>query len=379
MEGGPLYGFEKRVGLVNRLPPLTRRRALAAALLTWFPLLVLSALQGRAVAHVAVPFIRDFSTYTRFLLAIPLLLLAENILGPRIAEASSHFLSSGVLREKDRGEFEEIVARGMKSRDSVLAEIMILVLAYVLAIVSLKFTAVHVSTWYATRTDTGESLTWAGWWLIGFCAPFFQFLTYRWIWRLFLWSVFLQRVRGLDLQLFPTHPDGAGGLGFVGEVQRFFGIILVALSIGFTGVIANNIVYDRVPLEHFAPAVAVYIVMAVLIVIAPLTVFSGMLFDLKLRGLHQYGTLATTYTGSFHRKWIQHRNPQNEPLLGTGDIQSLADLGNSFGFIDKMKLLPLDLTTVLHLVLAGLLPLTTLLLAVMPFKEILKLIFKILS
>ena len=195
---------------------------------------------------------RDFSTYSRFLLAVPLLLLAESILGPRIAGAAAHFIKAGLVLEKDYARFASIVDRGMKARDSILAEVVLAILAYILAVVGNKEMAIHASTWYATRTDAGVSLTWAGIWLVGFCAPLFQFLTYRWLYRLFLWFQFLHRVNKLDLQLFPTHPDEAGGLGFIGETQRFFGIILFALSIGTVGVFANNIIYDKVPLQNFA-------------------------------------------------------------------------------------------------------------------------------
>ena len=378
MEGGPLFAFQKRIGLTKGVPPRIKLRALLAAIITFVPLLVLSALQGRAFAHVDVPFVRDFSAYSRFLLAIPLLILAESILGPRIAVAAAHFIEAGLVLEKDYAKFASIIERAMKSRDSILAEIILAILAYILAAVGLKETAIHASTWYLTRTDTGASLTWAGFWLVGFCIPLFQFLTYRWIWRLFLWFQFLHRTNKLDLQLFPTHPDGAGGLGFVGETQRFFGIILFALSIGTVGVLANNIVYDKVPLQNFTAAIATYVIASVLILVVPLIVFSGRLFRTKRIGLHQYGTLATAYTGLFQKKWIEHDNPENEPLLGTGDIQSLADLGNSFAFIDKMKPLPIDLRTLLQLVVASLLPVVPLLLTVMPLKELLKLLFKVL-
>jgi hypothetical protein len=178
------------------------------------------------------------------------------------------------------------------------------------------------------------------------------------------------------MQLYPTHPDEAAGLGFVGEAQRFFGMILFAFSLGSTGVLAREIVYDHVPLVSYAPSIATYVVCALLIVVGPLIVFTGVLLKTKRVGLHQYGTLATNYTGSFHQKWIEHKTPEQEPLLGSADIQSLADLGNSYGYVEKMKSLPVDPRTLLHLVLASLLPLTPLLLTVMPLKDILKLLLK---
>jgi hypothetical protein len=380
MEGGPLFNLQKRVGIIQQHAPFRKRRAIIAASVTWVPLLLLSALQGRAFGHeVPVSFVRDFSTYTRFLLAIPLLLLAENILAPRIAETAKHFIISGMIIEKDYGQFDNIVERGLRARDSVLAELILALLAYVFTTIAFLSTAVHVDSWYALQGLSGGSLTLAGWWLVAFCAPLFQFLVLRWLWRLFLWFQFLSRVRGLEIQLFPTHPDEAAGLGFVGEAQRFFGVILFAVSIASSGVLANDIVYDKIPLQNFAPAIIAYVIMALIIVVGPLTVFTGTLLKTKRIGLHQYGTLATEYTGSFHKKWIQHQNPEHEPLLGSGDIQSLADLGNSYKIVEKMKPLPIDPRTVIHLVVASLLPMIPLLLTVMPLKDILKLIFKLLA
>jgi hypothetical protein len=379
MEGGPLFHLEKRTGLIQENAPLKKKRALLAALLSWLPLFVLSALQGRAFGHnVQVPFLRDFGAYTRFLLAVPLLILAENLLGPRIAEAAAHFVDSGVVQEKDFQQFDAIVDRQLRLRDSVLAEVIIAILAYVFSIIGFKAFAVHATTWYATRTNAAEVFTWAGWWLMLFCTPLYQFLSLRWLWRLFLWFQFLGRVHKLDLQLFPTHADQAGGLGFVGETQRFFGVLLFAFSTGSAGVFANDIIYDKLPLQNFAPAIVVYVVFALIVLTAPLLLFAGALLNLKREGLQEYGTLSTTYSSEFHGKWILRRDSNREPLLGTGDIQSLADLGNSYALVQKMRAIPIDPRTILHLIVASLLPMVPLFLTVMPLKDILKLLMRVL-
>ena len=377
MEGGPLYRLEKRVGLIKEHAPLTIRRAALSVLITWLPLLFLSAIQGRAAGHnVTMPFLRDFSAYTRFLLTVPLLLAAELVVGPRIAEAAEHFITSGVIGESDYHKFDSYIDAGLRSRDSFLAEVVIAVIAYLVTIYSSSATVVHVSTWRTNSIASSISHTWAGWWLLLVCVPLLQFLVLRWLWRLFLWFQFLNRVSKLDMHLFPTHPDESGGLGFVGEAQRFFGSLLFSYSVGAVGVLANMIVYDKVPVKNFGAAIATYVVVALLIILGPLVIFTGRLVKTKRRGLHQYGALATSYTGSFQRKWIGKENPDHEALLGTGDIQSLADLGNSYAFVEKMGLLPLDLRTVLHLIVASLLPMTPLLLTVMPLKDIVKLLFK---
>ncbi len=377
MEGGPLFRFQKRARLIKQESPATVRRAGIFALLAWLPLLILSLIYGTALGHaVPVPFLSDISAYARFLLAIPLFIIAETILGARIAETAAHFVTSGLVAEKDYKKFTRAIDLGLKNSDSVLAEIVIAVLAYLISISAFKAGALHVSTWHFTRTDTGITPTAAGWWLMLFSAPLFQFLFLRWIWRIFLWFQFLWRMHNLDLQLFATHPDHAGGLGFVGETQRFFGILLLAESSALAGVIANNLVFDKASLRSYAPAIAVYTIIVLCLVLGPLAIFARLLLQTKLRGLRQYGTLATTYTSSFDKKWIQHLVPDPDPLLGTGDIQSLADLGNSYNIIQDMYLFPIDPRTPIHLLIATLLPMTPLVLAVMPLKEILKLLFK---
>src|SRR6185437_6620377 len=147
MQGGPLYRIERRVGLIKQNAPLTVRRAILAALVTWIPLLILSAMQGTAFGHkVPVPFLRDIGTYTRFLLGVPLLVLAEIVLGQRVAEAAEHFVTSGVIGEKDFKQFDHIVESGLRLRDSVFAEIVIVILSYAVSIWGFGMTAVHVST-----------------------------------------------------------------------------------------------------------------------------------------------------------------------------------------------------------------------------------------
>lgn len=94
-------------------------------------------------------------------------------------------------------------------------------------------------------------------------------------------------------------------------------------------------------------------------------------------GLREYGALATAYTGSFHHKWVQGDNPEQEKLLGTADIQSLADLSHSYEIIEQMKPIPIDPRTLLQLVILALLPMAALLLTVMPLKDVLKLLFKV--
>jgi hypothetical protein len=174
-DGGPTYLIQRRLGLIRKDSPLIVRRALLAVLFTWIPLLVLAALQHDIIGKtIPVPFLKDFAVHARFLLSLPLLIVAENVLGPRLAEAATHFISSGVVLKSDYERFKVAVEKGLEWRDSNLAEGIILALAFGLSSIILRSFAVHVSTWYSIRNGTGPSLTWAGWWFVLFCGPCFS-------------------------------------------------------------------------------------------------------------------------------------------------------------------------------------------------------------
>ncbi|SDF22196.1 hypothetical protein [Terriglobus roseus] len=379
MQGGPFYYLEQRVGLIRKGAPLTIRRAVFAACLTWVPLLVLTLMHGTAFDGVRIPFLRDFSVHSRFLLGIPLLMLAELVLAPRIAETAEQFLLARIIHDKDVERFNLAIKRGLRLRDSVTAEVIIALIAYSITWITYRQLAVHASTWYLTDVGNGSfELTGAGWWQLLIAVPLLQFLVFRWLWRIFLWVQFLATVSKLDLRLFPTHPDAAGGLGFIGEGQRFFGILLFAYSCAVTGVIANEVVYAGFPLQHFTAILVAWVIVALLLTTVPLIVFAGKLLVCKREGLHRYGAFATTYTGSFDRKWIEGDNPEHETLLGTGDIQSLADLGNSYEFIERMKPIPINPKSLLQIVVLSLIPMASLLLTVMPLKDVFKLLMKVL-
>jgi hypothetical protein len=376
-DGGPSHRLEMRLGFIRADPTGIVRRSFLCILATWAPLLGLSALQGNTIGHlVSMPFLGDFAVHARFLLAVPML-LAATVLGPWLADAANHFVDSGLVPEEDVKRFDAAIDLGLRWRDSGAAELVLVLLAYALSVANLISMAVHVSTWYAVRTDSGITMTWAGWWFVIFSVPLMQFLILRWLWRSFLWAQFLWRMNRLKLQLVPTHPDHAAGLAFVGEVQQYFAIVLFAFSIAVAGVLANGVIYDGIPLSHFVPVIVIYVIAAVAAFLMPIFVFSRTLWRTKRLGLFQYGRLGNEYTSAFHRKWILNLGQTKEALLGTADIQSLADLGNSYSFVRRMNLAPMRFYTPVYLILACLIPMAPLALTMMPLEEILKMALKV--
>ena len=92
----------------------------------------------------------------------------------------------------------------------------------------------------------------------------------------------------------------------------------------------------------------------------------------KRTGLREYGLLASRYVKTFDQKWVRGSATAEEPLLGSGDIQSLADLGNSFQVISNIRPFPFGRDTVIQLVVFTLLPVAPLVLTMIPLEELIK-------
>ena len=237
--------------------------------------------------------------------------------------------------------------------------------------------ALGVTSWYGERTDVGLRLSLAGWWLGYVSVPLFQFLLLRWYYRFFIWTRFLWQVSRIELTIVPTHPDRSGGLGFLALVSSAFAPLLVAQGALFAGMVADRIFYAGATLLTFKVDLIGLVVVIVFVILGPLLVFSPRLAAAKRAGLREYSTLAGRYVSEFDRKWLRGGGPANEPLIGSSDIQSLADMGNSFEVVKRMRLTPFTLQTVLQLAAATLLPVLPLTLTMFSLDELLGRLLKI--
>ena len=89
-------------------------------------------------------------------------------------------------------------------------------------------------------------------------------------------------------------------------------------------------------------------------------------------GPREYGTLAERYVRECDAKWLRGGAPAGEPLVGSADIQSLADLGNSFEIVRSTRVVPFTRDTVIQLAVITLLPVAPLVLTMVSLEELLK-------
>jgi hypothetical protein len=352
-----------------------RQRVIVIALIGWLPLLLLSALHGDLLGqHIAVPFLKDLEVHIRFLAAVPLLIAAELVVHRRLNRVALGFLDRNLIPEAALSRFDEALSAAYRLRNSLPAELLLLVVVYGVGIqiVWRHFTALDAATWYATPTAEGSKLLPAGIWYSYLSLPLFQFLLLRWYFRLFIWVQFLWRVSKIELSLVPTHPDRVGGLGFLSRTAHAFSVLLLAHGAMVAAQLANRILYLGESLPQFQGEIAVMVVFLLCVVFGPLLVFTPQLAKAKRAGLFEYGSLAERYVREFDVKWVHGGGPRSEELVGSADIQSLADLDSSYDIVRTMRAALIDRQALIQLAVAVLLPIAPLLLTVMPLEALLK-------
>ena len=374
VHGGPLFQLLLRSRLSSDGMTLVGRRAIVFVLLTWVPLLALSAIDGHMLdGDVAVPFVRDLETHIRFLVVVPLLLAAELVVHTRLMPVVRAFLDRDLISDADDERFDAAINSAFRLRNSVLAELLIFALVYgVGVLVVWRQTALETPTWFAHSATGTHRLYPAGVWYAFVSLPIFQFLLLRWYYRLLIWIRFLWQVSRIELKLVPTHPDQLGGIGFLGNTVFAFSVLLVAHGAMVAAQIANRIFFAGATLPSFKEEIFVVLVFLLCVVFVPLLVFSPQLSRAKRRGLLEYGALAENYVRDFDHKWLRGGAQSNDPLMGSADIQSLADMGNSFAVVRTMRLAPIGRDAVLELAACVLVPIIPLLLTVMPVEDLVK-------
>ncbi len=378
--GGPLFQLFRRTHLSGEALELLRRRVLFLSLVAWLPLLLLTALAGHALGgRIAIPFLHDIEAHVRFLVALPTLIAAELLVHLRIRSVVAQFVERRIVTPEDMAKFHEAIRSTLRVRNSVGAEIALLVLVYTAGLwVWSTQVALETPSWYAIPDAARMHLTTAGYWYAFVSVPLFQFILLRWYFRFFVWFWLLWRVSRLHLRLVPIHPDRAAGLSFLGRGTYAFAPILFAQSALVAGFIAGQIFHAGQDLIAFKVEIVAFLVFLIATILSPLLVFTPGLARAKRQGLGEFGTLASRYVREFEEKWVRGGAPSDEPLLGSGDIQSLADLGNSYGVVQEMRPVPFGLKDVTRLAVGTALPLLPLTLTIFSLEELVARLIKVL-
>src|SRR5271156_596635 len=375
--GGPVFQFFRKAHLTGDHLEFLYRRGIAITSIAWVPLLLLDLLGSQAASIGRLSFLHDVEVQVRFLVALPVLIGAELIAHSRIRPVVRRFVERRIVREEDLPRFQAAIEAAARLRNSISVEMALLIFIYTLGLWlwNSRF-GIDSPTWYAMPGGRWN-LTPAGYWYVFVSIPILQFLLLRWYVRLFIWYRFLWHVSRLNLHLVPIHPDHRAGLAFLGKSAYAFGPILFAQGAMLAGLVASRVLYGGESLLSFKLQIGGFVAFFVLAILGPLVMFTPGMARAKRKGLADYGLLAQRYVESFENKWVLHDPSPSEELLGSSDLQSLADLGNSYAVVREMRTIPFGLEDITRLAIATAAPLLPLLLTVFSTEELIMRVIKI--
>jgi hypothetical protein len=376
--GGPVFQLFRRSRLSGDALELLHRRVLAITLFVWLPLLLLASLGSTSGGAGRLSFLHDVEVQVRFLVALPVLIFAELIVHSRIRLVVHRFVERRIVLPDDMPRFESAIQSAVKVRNSVAIEVALLILVYTFGFwLWNSRVAIESPTWYAMPGGRWH-LTPAGYWYVFISIPIAQFVLLRWYLRFFIWYRFLWQVSRINLKLIPTHPDHCAGLAFLGRSAYAFGPILFAQGAMLAGLVASRVLYRGESLLSFKLQIGGFVAFFVLAVLGPLLMFTPQMARAKRKGLADYSQLAQDYVERFERKWIPGDPAPAEELLGASDIQSLADLANSYSVVSAMRTVPFGVNDITRLVAATAAPFLPLLLTVFSAEELIMRLIKVL-
>lgn len=361
----PLRGF----GLGRRIGILVA--------VTWLPLAI-AALVNRHAFEGTEPLLQHFGVHVRFLVAIPLFILAEPLaeaVGRRII---SYFLGSGLVGEAGRGAFVEVVQSCRRLLRSRLALLGVAVFAALQAVQAVRDMGhMHEIHGWATSSADGH-LGFAAWWFLLVSRPIYGVILVNWIWRLLVAVVLLWRIARLDLQLVPTHPDGCGGLGFLQNMPTAFAPVILGSSAVLAGRWGHDVLYHQVPVESLRVPMAIFVVLVLVLFLAPLLVFAPNLLALKRRSLLAYGALVGRHGRLVERRWVRGETVADDGLLQAPELGPVADTLTLYEAIQKLRAAPIGKQSVITVVGAAIIPMLPVIAIQIPIKDQLLGVIKIL-
>jgi hypothetical protein len=369
---GPPLAWQKALRLLK--PPEERhisRPVLAAVVVGWLPIALLAGALAITGHPTAFSFFSDIAVHARFLVALPLIVLAEVDLIPAFGRIVTHFLSSGMVN-RDRERYFEAVASTRRLLDAKWATYTTLALAYAI-VIALIASIDHTNTpsWYwGGPGPLGLSLP--GVWHAFVSLPLLLWPCLGWFWRLLLWWRFLALMSRLDLHLIPSHPDQAGGLKFVSTSIRAYRLLAAAVGVIVAGTAMNRMLRlgESSTLAYRNSAIVVVVLMVALAV-GPLLTFVTRLRNTRLRGMLHYGRLGSAVGAEFEQKWISRKVDIDASALEVPDFSAMTDLYQVVGNVYQVTDLPFGLKDLTPVVIAALIPFIPVVLMTVPLAEIL--------
>ncbi|MGA6826410.1 hypothetical protein ACO9S2_02230 [Nitrospira sp. NS4] len=372
VRGDPWFRLQRAIGLVPPTGLGIIRRCLVFALVTWLPLAIWALLWQRAFpGEVEEPLLRHFGVHVRCLIAIPLFIIAE-LVGDLIPQrVIAYFVSSGLVTDETRPRFVQIVRAAERLRDAwpVWAGMAASTLLFVT--VERDPGHLHELVWASAGNAGTAWFEFGSWWFLFVVRPVFIMLLLAWVWRLVVYAHLLRQIARLPLQLVPTHPDRAGGLGFLEEMTFIFSPVVFAMSAVIASRWGHEVLYHEVDVHSLMIPLALFVVAMLVLYLGPLALFFRSLLPLKRQGLLEYGALVGRHGRLVRKRWIAQEPVVESPLLQAGELGPVIDTVSMYEVVAGIRPTPIGKRALLAIVLPALLPMIPVFAIQIPVKDML--------
>lgn len=373
--GGPFYDLQKRIRLIREDHKNSFRRAALFVVLAWVVPLLLSLYEGNAWGRFEdKPYLLHLSVWARYFISVGIFIAMEPTVGRWLAEVLKRLVQTDLIAPGSKDRTAKVVTRALNLRNSYSSELVCALIALLFA--ALSAFNLHENdphSWMFRPGAQQTELSLAGWWNFIISAPIFHFLLVRWGWRLIIWGKLLHDLSGLDLRLVVTHPDGFGGIGFLGEYPNAYTPFIFAISCVDAAAVAELMQRGSINATTYAYYMAGWLVFIHVLISLPLFAFSGTLSNLKNKTLDRSRIQSTWYQRAMERKIFGENIVASSSAEAT-PVEDIEDSTALFAAAKRMPtflfsratLLPVSAAAVVPFVAAGatLIPLEELLQAV---------------
>jgi hypothetical protein len=323
-------------------------------------------------------FLEDYAAQSRLLVVIPLLIFAEPPLVARMVAIANHFRHEGLIKDEELPRFATAVNRLSTRGDSLIVRVVLVLLVYMF--LASMMTVVASSSLMPWCLGLGGVMNFstAGSWYIMVSTPIVLYILLRWVWRQVLWLRFLGVTSQMDLQLIASHPDHAGGLGFLEQCMRGYVPFGFAIGTIVAGAVANRVVYLHQSLWTFEYMPILVIAIVGIVCAGPPCVYWGTLLRARRRGVFEYGTLAISMGRQFERKWLAAPDQIRDGALEVQDFSATTDLYSIVANVHAMNITPIGMGSIIRLAIYSLAPIVPLAFIALPFNVIVESLVKLL-
>lgn len=371
VRGDLFFRLQRRIGLIPPGGLGLLRRAVFWSLAAWLPIALWAVYAGRAVpGESGEPLLAHFGIHARFLVAVPLLILAEGPAHALTSQLLPYFVQSGVVPPGELARFRAAIAATAKLRDATLPWVVMVGAVLVFATTSEIVHHSHEIDWAVDGAAAGRWGFGALWYLyVG--RLIFLTLALGWLWRLVLVSVLLWRVARLDLSIVPTHPDRCGGLGFLERLPTIFAPVVLAIGVVPAAQWAHDALYHGLALQSLRVEMVAFLVVALVVFLLPLAAFAGPLKRAKRQALLDYGALVGRHGRLVRERWIEGKALDDDALLNAPELGPVVDVAAAYDAVKAMRIVPIGKTAIVPIAAAAAVPMLAVLAIQVPVTELL--------